>query len=127
MITVTGNLTDDPHTFQTCDNTTGCELRVAVNLPSRTGTGDGPTRYLKVITSGVLAIHAAESGAQGRPGHHPGPRPDQRSLAWQRRRRTPVQGRDPGHRDRRLAALRPCHHRPRHPRRPARCRARRRP
>jgi single-stranded DNA-binding protein len=64
-VTVTGNLTDDPHTFTTRDNTTGCELRVAVNLPSRTGTGDGPTRYLKVVTFGVLAIHAAESVRKG--------------------------------------------------------------
>ena len=64
-VTVTGNLTDDPHTFQTRDNTTGCELRVAVNLPSRTATGDGITRYLKVTAFGVLAIHAAESVRKG--------------------------------------------------------------
>ncbi|HEX9358492.1 MAG TPA: single-stranded DNA-binding protein [Streptosporangiaceae bacterium] len=64
-VTVTGNLTDDPHTFQTRDNATGCELRVAVNLPSRIGTGDGITRYLKVVTFGVLAIHAAESVRKG--------------------------------------------------------------
>ena len=64
-ITVTGNLTDDPHTFTTRDNTTGCELRIAVNLPSRAGTGDGPTRYLKVTAFGVLAIHAAESARKG--------------------------------------------------------------
>ncbi len=63
--TVTGNLTDDPHTFQTRDNTAGCELRVAVNLPSRTGAGDGITRYLKVVTFGVLASHAAESVRKG--------------------------------------------------------------
>ncbi len=65
MITVTGNLTDDPRTFQTRDNATGCELRVAVNLPSRTGTGNDITRYLKVVTFGVLAIHAAESVRNG--------------------------------------------------------------
>jgi single-strand DNA-binding protein len=64
-VTVTGNLTDDPHTFQTRDSTTGCELRVAVNLPSRTGTGNDITRYLKVVTFGVLAIHAAESVRKG--------------------------------------------------------------
>ena len=64
-VTITGNLTDDPHTFQTRDNTAGCELRVAVNLPSRTGAGDGITRYLKVVTFGVMAIHAAESVRKG--------------------------------------------------------------
>jgi single-stranded DNA-binding protein len=64
-VTVTGNLTDDPHTFTTRDNTAGCELRVAVNLPSRTGTGNDITRYLKVVTFGVLAIHAAESVRKG--------------------------------------------------------------
>ena len=64
-VTVTGNLTDDPYTFQGRDNTTGCELRVAVNLHSRTGTGDGPTRYLKVVTFGVLAIHTAEPVRKG--------------------------------------------------------------
>ncbi len=64
-VTVTGNLTDDPHTFQTRDTTAGTELRVAVNLPSRTGTGDGITRYLKVATFGVLAIHTAESLRKG--------------------------------------------------------------
>ena len=64
-ITVTGNLTDDPHTFTTRDNTTGCELRVAVNLPSRTGTGDPITRYLKVTTFAVLAIHTADSLQKG--------------------------------------------------------------
>jgi single-stranded DNA-binding protein len=64
-VTVTGNLTDDAHTFQTRDNTTGCELRIAVNLPPRTGTGDPITRYLKVITFGVLAIHAAGSVRKG--------------------------------------------------------------
>ena len=49
-VTVTGNLTDDAHTFQTRDTTTGCELRIAVNLPPRTGGGDPITRssYVKI-------------------------------------------------------------------------------
>ncbi len=67
MITVTviGNLTDDPHTFTTGDGTAGTELRVVVNLPSRTGTGDGITRYLKVVTFGVMAAHTATSVRKG--------------------------------------------------------------
>ena len=64
-ITATGNLTDDPHTFTTRDTTSGCELRIAVNLPPRTGTGDAITRYLKVVTFGVLAIHTAASVRKG--------------------------------------------------------------
>jgi single-strand DNA-binding protein len=64
-VTVTGNLTDDPHTFTTRDTTTGCELRIAVDLPPRTATGDPITRYLKVVTFGVLAIHAAASLHKG--------------------------------------------------------------
>jgi single-stranded DNA-binding protein len=60
-VTVTGNLTDDPHTFTTRDTTTGCELRVAVDLPPRTSGGDPITRYLKAVTFGVLASHAAAS------------------------------------------------------------------
>ena len=64
-VTVTGNLTDDPHTFTTRDTTTGCELRIAVDLPPRTGAGDPITRYLKAVTVGVLAIHAAESLRKG--------------------------------------------------------------
>jgi hypothetical protein len=34
-ITVTGCLGDDPRTFTTRDDTTGVELRLALDLPSR--------------------------------------------------------------------------------------------
>ena len=34
-ITVTGRLGDDPRTFTTRDGTTGVELRLALDLPSR--------------------------------------------------------------------------------------------
>jgi single-strand DNA-binding protein len=64
-VTVTGNLTDDPHTFTTRDATTGCELRIAANLPPRTGGAEPITRYLKVVTFGILAIHAAASLHKG--------------------------------------------------------------
>jgi single-stranded DNA-binding protein len=64
-VTVTGNLTDDPHTFTTRDTSPGCELRIAVDLPPRTGTGDPITRYLKVVTFGILAVHAAGSLSKG--------------------------------------------------------------
>jgi single-strand DNA-binding protein len=63
-VTVTGNLVDDPRTFTTRDGQAGCELRMAVDLPPR-GTGDGPTRYFKVVAFGVLASHAAESVCKG--------------------------------------------------------------
>ena len=67
MITVivTGNLTDDPRSFSTRDGQAGCELRIAVDLPSRNGTGEGPTRYFKVVAFGVLASHAASSLHKG--------------------------------------------------------------
>jgi single-strand DNA-binding protein len=64
-ITITGNLTDDPRVFTTRDGQPGCELRVAVDLPPRSGSGDGPTRYFKVVTFGVLASHAAASVHKG--------------------------------------------------------------
>ena len=67
MITVTntGNLTDDPRSFSTRDGQSGCELRVAVDLPPRGGSGEGPTRYFKVVTFGVMAEHAASSVRKG--------------------------------------------------------------
>jgi single-strand DNA-binding protein len=64
-VTITGNLVDDPRSFSTRDGQAGCELRVAVDLPSRTGSGDGPTRYFKVVCFGVLATHAASSLRKG--------------------------------------------------------------
>jgi single-strand DNA-binding protein len=64
-VTVTGNLTDDPRSFSTRDGQPGCELRIAVDVPSRTGTGDGLTRYFKVVTFGVLASHTAASVRKG--------------------------------------------------------------
>lgn len=64
-VTITGNLTDDPRPFTTRDGQPGCELRIAVDLPARTSNGDGPTRYFKVVTFGVLASHAAASIRKG--------------------------------------------------------------
>lgn len=64
-VTVTGNLVDDPRSFSTRDGQAGCELRVAVDLPALRSTGDGPTRYFKVVAFGVLASHAAGSLRKG--------------------------------------------------------------
>jgi single-strand DNA-binding protein len=64
-VTVTGNLVDNPRSFSTRDGQAGCELRVAVDLPPLRGSGDGPTRYFKVVAFGVLASHAAESVRKG--------------------------------------------------------------
>jgi single-stranded DNA-binding protein len=65
MITVTGNLADDPHTFRTSDGRAGCDLRLAVDLPPRGATGGSQVRYVKAVAFGVLAIHAAESVRKG--------------------------------------------------------------
>jgi Single-strand binding protein family len=64
-VTITGNLTDDPRSFSTRDGQSGCELRVAVDLPPRGGSGEGLTRYFKVVTFGVMAEHAATSVRMG--------------------------------------------------------------
>jgi single-strand DNA-binding protein len=63
-VTITGNLVDEPRTFTT-SSTSGCELRIAVDLPSRTPGTDGPVRYFKATAYGVLAGHAADSLRKG--------------------------------------------------------------
>ena len=64
-VTVTGRLGDDPRTFTTRDGTDGVELRLAVDLPSRTAGGDNITRWVKVTAFGLLASRTAESVRKG--------------------------------------------------------------
>ena len=64
-VTVTGRLGDDPRTFTTRDGTDGVELRLAVELPSRTAGGDSITRWVKVTAFGLLASRTAESVGKG--------------------------------------------------------------
>ena len=63
-ITVTGRLGDDPRTFTTRDGTAGVELRLAIDLPSRTG-GESITRWVKVSAYGLLESRTAESVRKG--------------------------------------------------------------
>ena len=62
-ITVTGRLGDDPRTFTTREGTAGVELRLAVEVPGR--TGDSITRWVKVTAFGVLAGRTADSVRKG--------------------------------------------------------------
>ena len=64
-VTITRNQTDDPRPISTRDTQSGSDLLVADDLPGRTANGDGPTRYFKVATFGVLASHASESLHKG--------------------------------------------------------------
>jgi single-stranded DNA-binding protein len=64
-ITVTGRLGDDPRQFTTRDGTTGVELRLALELPSRTPGGDGITRWVKVTAFGLLAERTIASVGKG--------------------------------------------------------------
>ena len=64
-ITVTGRLGDDPRQFTTRDGTTGVELRLALDLPSRIPGGDGITRWVKVTAFGLLAERTAASVGKG--------------------------------------------------------------
>jgi single-stranded DNA-binding protein len=64
-VTVTGRLGDDPRTFTTRDGTTGVELRLALDLPSRVPGGDGVTRWVKVTAFGMLAERTAASVGKG--------------------------------------------------------------
>jgi len=64
-VTVTGRLGDDPRTFTTHDGTTGVELRLALDLPSRVPGGDGVTRWVKVTAFGALAERTAASVDKG--------------------------------------------------------------
>ena len=63
-VTVTGRLGDDPRSFTTHDGTAGVELRLAIDLPSRTG-GENITRWVKVSAYGLLASRTAESVRKG--------------------------------------------------------------
>jgi single-stranded DNA-binding protein len=64
-VTVTGRLGDDPRTFTTRDGTTGVELRLALDIPSRVPGGDGITRWVKVTAFGMLAERTAASVGKG--------------------------------------------------------------
>jgi single-stranded DNA-binding protein len=111
-ITVTGRLGDDPRTFTTRDGTTGAELRLAVDLPSRVPGGDGITRWVKVTAFGMLAERtaapvgkgdrvtviaddliaeawAASGSGEPRARRHPGVRPVDRNGVGIRRRDLP--------------------------------------
>ena len=63
QITLTGRLGDDPRTFRTRDGSDGTELRIAVEIPSR--SGDSTTRWVKVTAYGLLATRTAESVRKG--------------------------------------------------------------
>jgi single-stranded DNA-binding protein len=63
-VTITGRLGDDPRTFTTRDGTAGTELRLATEIPSRTG-GENTTRWVKVTAFGLLATRTAESVRKG--------------------------------------------------------------
>ena len=63
-VPVTGRLGDDPRSFTTHDGTAGVELRLAIDLPSRTG-GESITRWVKVSAYGLLASRTAESVRKG--------------------------------------------------------------
>jgi len=63
-VTVTGRLGDDPRRFTTRDGTAGTELRLAVELPGRSG-GDNITRWVKITAYGLLATRTAESVRKG--------------------------------------------------------------
>jgi single-stranded DNA-binding protein len=64
-LTVTGRLGDAPRTFPLRDGSEGVELRLAVEIPSRTPGGDGSTRWMKVVAYGVLATRVAQSVSKG--------------------------------------------------------------
>ena len=63
-VIVTGRLGDDPRSFSTHDGTAGVELRLAIDIPSRTG-GESLTRWVKVSAYGLLASRTAESVRKG--------------------------------------------------------------
>jgi len=62
-ISITGRLGDDPRSFTTRDGTAGVELRLAAEVPGR--TGDNLTRWIKVTAFGVLAARTATSVGKG--------------------------------------------------------------
>ena len=64
-ITITGRLGDEPRTFTTHSGTTGVELRVALEVPSRVPGADSVTRWVKVIAFGALAERTAASVGKG--------------------------------------------------------------
>jgi single-stranded DNA-binding protein len=64
-ITVTGHLGDAPRQFSTNDGTAGIDLRLAVEVPRRNGSGDSITRWVKVTAFGALARHVGESVGKG--------------------------------------------------------------
>ena len=63
-VTVTGRLGDDPRSFTTGDGTAGVELRLAIDIPSRSG-GESMTRWVKVSAYGLLASRTADSVRKG--------------------------------------------------------------
>ena len=51
-VTITGNLTDDPRSFSTRDGQSGCELRVAVDLPR----GASPTQRVVLAAASHVVV-----------------------------------------------------------------------
>ncbi len=64
-IAVIGRLGDAPRTFTTRNGTTGVELRLAIDVPSRIPGGEGITRWVKVTAYGPLAERTAASVGKG--------------------------------------------------------------
>jgi single-stranded DNA-binding protein len=62
--TLTGRLGEDPRPFTTRDGTDGAELRLALDMPSRTG-GETYTKWVRVNAFGVLAARTAASVRKG--------------------------------------------------------------
>jgi single-stranded DNA-binding protein len=64
-VTVTGTLGDEPRTFARPDNTTGVELRLALDLPPRGPDNREVVRWVKVKAYGTLAACTARSLHRG--------------------------------------------------------------
>ncbi len=56
---------EEPRQFSTNDGTAGVDLRLALEVPRRNGSGDSITRWVKVTAFGALPIHVAESVHKG--------------------------------------------------------------
>ena len=124
-VTITGRLGDEPRTFTTHTGTTGVELRLALEVPSRIPGADSVTRWVKVIAFGPLAERTAASVGKG--DRVTVIADDLMAEAWkatsQRRAAGPGHPAGTGHR--RIDGLRPAPHRLRHPEgRPGRSRQR---
>jgi single-stranded DNA-binding protein len=64
-ITVTGVLTYDPSPFTTNSGTAGVSLWLESSIPSRSGGGEGTSRFMKIKAFGPLAANVTESLHRG--------------------------------------------------------------